>query len=236
MPKFATITRPLISDLVKPAEQNRDSRPASDGMRDNGYSAGVDLGWIELSDEKIVELVLLGHQRAFEVIVRRYQKVLNRLAISRVHSSDWAEEIVQETFLNAFKSIHTFDSKYSFKTWIWTIMFNQCRRIGARNQKRQHVGLQNAEEPNETMQLETKELAPIEMAINAESAGELNRLLELIPVQQANAIRLRFFGELKFREIAEVMQCSLSAAKQRVRFGLEGIANLMHSTTGRIDP
>ena len=41
---------------------------------------------------------------------------------------DWAEDVVQETFLCVFKSLHTYDSRYSFRTWLWTILLNQCRR------------------------------------------------------------------------------------------------------------
>jgi RNA polymerase sigma-70 factor (ECF subfamily) len=58
-----------------------------------------------------------------------------------------------------------------------------------------------------------------------ERAEQLNRELAGLPPEQADALRLRFFGGLKFQEIADVQQCSLTSAKNRVRWGLLKMAN-----------
>ncbi|MCA9176520.1 MAG: sigma-70 family RNA polymerase sigma factor [Planctomycetales bacterium] len=169
------------------------------------------------TDGQIIADVLAGARERFEEIVRRYQLPLSRVAESRLGRQDWAEEAVQETFYWAFKSLHTYDSQYSFRTWLWTILLNQCRRSYQRMQRRR---LESA--PDEL--LSAQEAAPAETPLarmlTQESHALLHAGLRQLPDAQADAVRLRFFGGLKFREIADAMDCGLSTAKCRVRLGL----------------
>ncbi|MEZ6109344.1 MAG: sigma factor [Pirellulaceae bacterium] len=69
-----------------------------------------------------------GESERFGELVRRYEGALRRLAISRGLTTDSADEVVQETFLAAFRYLAGYDERYGFRTWLWTILFNQCRR------------------------------------------------------------------------------------------------------------
>ena len=80
------------------------------------------------NDGTYVADVLAGRREQFGEIVRKYQGPLMRLAVSRLGRLDLAEDAVQETFLCAFKSLASYDSRFSFRTWLWTILLNQCRR------------------------------------------------------------------------------------------------------------
>ncbi|MCA9201766.1 MAG: RNA polymerase sigma factor, partial [Planctomycetales bacterium] len=80
------------------------------------------------SDGTLIAEVLTGRRERFAVLVDRYQAPLIRVARSRLGRHDWAEDVVQETFLCAFKSLASYNSQYSFRTWLWTILLNQCRR------------------------------------------------------------------------------------------------------------
>ena len=80
-------------------------------------------------DAVLIDRVRAGHSDDFAELVRRYQPALTRVARSRLGRADWAEEVVQETFLAAFKSCATYDPRYNFRTWLWTILLNQCRAI-----------------------------------------------------------------------------------------------------------
>ena len=63
---------------------------------------------------------------------------------------------------------------------------------------------------------------------------ELESLLARLPEAQADALRLRFFGELKFQEIADAMGCSLATAKNRVRWGLTTLSSMMQSEVSNL--
>ena len=69
---------------------------------------------------------------AFAELVRRYQGALRRVAESRLGTVEAAEDVVQETFLAAYKSRHSYDDRFGFRTWLWTILLNQCRRYAGR--------------------------------------------------------------------------------------------------------
>ena len=67
--------------------------------------------------------------------------------------------------------------------------------------------------------------SPADRLLATERSERLNAMLDQLPANQADALRLRFFGGLKFREIAQTMNCSLSTAKNRVRWGLTKMAD-----------
>ncbi len=172
--------------------------------------------------------VLGGDVDCFAELVARYRRPLLRVATGRLGRLDWAEEAVQETFLAAFRSRETFDPERSFRTWLWTILLNQCRAIGAKRGKASQVACWS----------DNAVAAPIDDAVCCDRPSPLGELLareradlleqsllQLSPAQ-ADALRLRFFGELKFQEIADAMGCSLLTAKNRVKWGLLRLADL----------
>ncbi len=177
------------------------------------------------SDGSILAEVLDGKRDQFAEIVERYQTRLLRVATSRLGDATLAEDVVQETFLCAFKSLASYDSKYSFRTWLWTILLNQCRRAYGRRQRTPKVnmwsdGVDGVEEDQVKADVESGESTPAMILLAKEESQRIEQLLAELPDREADALRLRFFGGLKFQEIADTMQCSLSTAKNRVRWGL----------------
>ncbi len=188
----------------------------------------------EIADGTLIAAVLAGDRDQFALLVDRYESQLFRAARSRMGRPDWAEDVVQETFLCAFKSLHTYKSEYSFRTWLWTILLNQCRRQLKKFSRGVFIGAwtqpTNDEDLGATLadQLKSDEL-PSERLASQEQTEQLDLVLAQLPEDQADALRLRFFGELKFHEIAEAMQCSLSTAKNRVRWGLTKMSEHLSS-------
>jgi len=186
-----------------------------------------------LPDEALFGYVQAGESARFAEIVRRYQPALLRVAASRLGRRDWAEDVVQETFLAAFKSRHTYRREFGFRTWLWTILLNQCHRSAARRGRQPSVSYWADETAGaEASALECASLVrgaplPLEKLLAEERSALLETSLSRLPSAQADALRLRFFGGLKFEEIAGAMQCSLSTAKNRVRWGLVRMADLI---------
>jgi RNA polymerase sigma-70 factor (ECF subfamily) len=192
----------------------------------------VPASFSEIPDGMLVEAVLDGRNDYFAEIVTRYRSPLFRVASSRLSRADLAEDVVQETFLCAFKSLHSYDSRYSFRTWLWTILLNQCNRhlrkanrtprVDAHGMlsivQRQDVEERPSSQPNET---------PVGYVLNRERSQLVEHHLSSLPRTQADALRLRFYASLKFHEIADAMGCSLSTAKNRVRCGLTKMGSLM---------
>jgi len=174
-------------------------------------------------DGQLIAAALAGEGEAFELLVRRYQGALVRAAISRLGKRELAEEAVQETFLCAHRWLATYDSRFSFRTWLWTILLNQCSRQAKREAKH------TAGWALPTISLPTRPLSkspkpPLDQLLARETSEHVQELLSRLPEAQADALRLRFFGELTFPEIAAAMGCSEAGAKHRVKTGLLKLA------------
>jgi RNA polymerase sigma-70 factor (ECF subfamily) len=191
-------------------------------------------GIAPLSDAALMSRVQRGETELFAELVARYQPALRRVARSRLGRSDWAEDVVQETFLAAFKSRATFDARFSFRTWLWTILLHQCHGHYQRRQRSVPLEPLTAECRQEVSQSGASSTgAPLSQLLAKERSEQLEFLLGRLTLVQADALRLRFFGELKFHEIADAMQCSLNTAKNRVRTGLERMAELLDTAGAR---
>lgn len=183
------------------------------------------------TDAELVLRVRRGETRAFDELATRYRPALVRVARSRLGRADWAEDAVQESLLAAFKSCATYDPRYSFRTWLWTILLNQCYHHHQRRSRRQVR--ERTSDPTSASDLaefgQAIHRSPLEALLAKERNEQLECLLRQLTSVQADALRLRFFAGLKFYEIAEAMECSLNTAKNRVRHGLANMAELLRA-------
>lgn len=187
-------------------------------------SSGVTVEYYEImpfldaqsTDGLLIAAALAGEREAFADLVRRYQGPLFKAAISRLGRREWAEEAVQESLVCAHRWLATYDSRYSFRTWLWTILLNQCSRVAKREAKHRSPAAAElaVREPTDPRP------SPLELLLAREASQQLYDLLARLPEVQADALRLRFFGGLTFPEIAAAMHCSEPGAKNRVKTGL----------------
>jgi len=177
-----------------------------------------------------------GQVELFDVLVKRYRGPLLNVAWSKLGDPAWAEDVVQEAFLAAFASRATYNPQFAFRTWIWTILLNLCRRQWQRRESRpreQALPLVPDAEAGGFREPYTDESAPA-LLLRSERRAEVHRLLDRLPEVQADALRLRFFGGLQFADIALAMNSSLGAAKQRVKNGLAALADQLRQSDGEV--
>ena len=188
----------------------------------------------DFDDVQLMRRVQQGDFGPFETLVARYRGPLLHAAWSKLGDSQWAEDVVQEAFLAAFAARHTYDPSFSFRTWLWTILLNLCRKQYKRREERPreiHVSPLTPVDALPFAEPATYE-SGLSRLLCAERKEELALCLAKLPEVQADALRLRFFGGLKFSEIAHVMDSSESAAKVRVRNGLAALALLLDADEG----
>jgi RNA polymerase sigma-70 factor (ECF subfamily) len=187
-------------------------------------------------DGLLIATALAGDEQAFAYLVRRYQAPLHKAAVSRLGRAELAEEAVQETFLCAHRWLETYDSRFSFRTWLWTILLNQCARQGKREARSGGRGQATGDTERDSSILSccAKESQPLEQLLAQESSLRLHELLARLPDAQADALRLRFYGGLTFPEIAVAMKCSEPGAKNRVKSGLLKLAQWLGAEVGAV--
>ena len=170
-----------------------------------------------------------GELPLFEELVRRYRGPLLRVVVSKLQDRILAEDVVQEALLAAFAARHTYDAQYSFRTWLWTITLRLCHKQWKRGATRARAVVSDSPQAEQAV---SSAPPALEGLLSSERAELLQQALEELPEAQADAVRLRFFGGLQYDEIAAAMDSSLSGAKQRVKHGLERLAERLKSLSG----
>ena len=200
---------------------------------------------MDWDDRELMQRVQAGQLSLFDELVRRYRGPLHRVAADKLGDAGRAEDVVQETFLAVFAARHTYKPQFAFRTWLWTILLNLCRRELSKRKRRSREVL------NSTLSASSQGFSEIPgnrspraepsttetgltRILQRERKQQLLDQLAKLPEVQADAIRLRFFGELKYGEIAEAMGCREITAKVRVRNGLATLSRLLRDTMGEV--
>lgn len=172
------------------------------------------------TDAMLLAAALAGDAASFDQLAARYRRAITQVAYSRLGDHAWAEDAVQETLLAAHRWLATYNSTYSFRTWLWTILLNQCTRIEKKRGRAWHRCQLTLDQAEAAGQTATSHPSPLAQLVSQETSDQIHHLLDRLPQGQADALRLRFFGQLKFEEIATALSLSVSGAKNRVRLGL----------------
>lgn len=185
---------------------------------------------MEPRDEVLMGHLQGGDSAAFEVLVRRYRGPLLRVAASKLGDRIAAEDVVQEALLAAFAARHTFNPQYSFRTWMWTILLRLCQKHRYRESRPVRAG--GSCDPVWADENAGRDASGLDHLLVTERENLLHESLKELPEAEADALRLRFFAGLKFEEIAAAMASSVSGAKQRVKHGLERLADRLQMLSG----
>ncbi len=168
------------------------------------------------SDAEILAELKGGNPAALGLLIDRYRPRLLRFAARSTGDAAIAEDLVQETFAAVHSACGSYDEHFAVSTWIWTILLNLCRRHRRGELSRQRTRKRWLAAAPSSVQPDTA----LEELVRDEESRRLRTLLAELPAPQADALRLRFFAELSFDEIADAMNSSVSGAKVRVRKGL----------------
>jgi RNA polymerase sigma-70 factor, ECF subfamily len=186
---------------------------------------------VTFDDSQLMRRVQAGELACFDLLVDRYRPALVRVASGMLGDPVLAEDVVQETYLAVFAARHTFNPSLPFRTWLWTILLNQCRRHRARRMRHPQQLLRSALEGDAnpadrdlSRHDPTTPETGLAAVLKREQSDQLQQLLTKLPETQADAIRLRFFAGLTYDEIAQSMGISLGGAKLRVRSGLSKLS------------
>jgi RNA polymerase sigma-70 factor (ECF subfamily) len=173
-----------------------------------------------LSEREIILLVKKGKKEAYQAIVERYMKKAYYIALGFVRNPQDALDISQEAFIKAFRRIKSFDIERPFFPWFYKLMKNFCLDHLKRRSRIQEVPLDEGRVLKE--EHEDREMKEV-----------LWRGIESLPLEQKEVIILRYFQQLSYQEISEVMgkpvgtvMSSLFYAKKRLKETIKKYLNL----------
>jgi RNA polymerase sigma-70 factor (ECF subfamily) len=176
-----------------------------------------------IGDEVLVKRLRAGDTAAGETLARRYYEPLMRY-LQRLAGPQAAEELHQQTWLSVLDHLDRFDPATAgggFKAWLFRIATNKANDHW-RSRGRERVA-------KEGLRLVTNEVHPAagQRLEGAEQEERLRRAIELLPEAQRQVLVLRYYSNLKFVEIAEILGCPLNTALGRVHKGLIKLRQLM---------
>lgn len=183
------------------------------------------------SDAMLVERAVAGDQRAFELLVIKYQRRIERLIGRMVRDVNLVEDIAQETFIRAYRALHQFRGDAQFYTWLYRIAVNTAKRFLLKLKNDPAVfqsALQSYDEDDETFQRRSEpstDETPESVLAAKEIGQAVNAALEALPDDLKQALTLREIDGLSYEEIAEVMNCPLGTVRSRIFRAREAVSS-----------
>ena len=185
------------------------------------------------SDGMLVERAVAGDQTAFELLVIKYQRRIQRLIGRMVRDVDLVEDIAQETFLRAYRALHQFRGDAQFYTWLYRIAVNTAKQHLLELKRDPTVSettIQSNQDEDETFWTGTEpttDETPESVLAAKEIGLAVNAALEALPPDLRQALTLREIEGLTYEDIADVMNCPIGTVRSRIFRARETISAIV---------
>src|SRR6187399_3375247 len=170
-------------------------------------------------DQQLVEKAQRGDKRAFEMLVVKYQRKLERLLSRVIRDPAEIEDVAQEAFIKAYRALPNFRGDSAFYTWLYRIGINTAKNhliaLGRRAPTTTEYDNEEAESFEDAEQLRDSSTPESELE-GKEIAATVNRAMDALPADLRTAITLREIEGLSYEEIASVMNCPVGTVRSRI--------------------
>lgn len=194
------------------------------------------------SDTELVQRTIAGDQRAFGLLVLKYQRRIQRLIGRMVRDVDLVEDIAQETFVRAYRALHQFRGDAQFYTWLYRIAVNTAKKflLELKHSPTVYNNFSGNDEDDETSWRKsepTTDEGPESILAAKEIGAVVNAAMDALPVDLRQAIVLREIEGLTYEEIAVAMSCPVGTVRSRIFRAREAISErvrpLLDKQTGK---
>jgi RNA polymerase sigma-70 factor (ECF subfamily) len=217
----------MTAGMSEMSQTQGSGKPAVNaGVASSGTTSAASTSLNSPGDEELVELLRNGSTSAGEVLVKRYYQPLMRYLQRLAGRDHLAEELHQQTWTSVLEHLEKFDRSSSsggFKAWLFRIATNKAndhwRSAGREKNAKEGLKLVTDDEmPHAGHRLE-----------GTEQEQKLLRAIEKLPENQRQVLMLRYYSNLKFVEIAELLGCPLNTALGRMHKAMLKLRQLMEA-------
>jgi RNA polymerase sigma-70 factor (ECF subfamily) len=177
----------------------------------------------------LISQCIAGNEDAIEMLIRQYETGVFRLAISIVGDEVEANEVMQETFISALRSLRSYQEKQSFKAWLYTIALNHSRSHLRKRKilERLKTTLINI------FHVETQKVfSPEETLIQSEKEAAIWNSLNQLDERHRTVVVLRYFHELSIAEISEILSVNEGTIHSRLHNARDKLRNALNHLHG----
>lgn len=184
-----------------------------------------------LQDFLLIDQAVNQHdEQAYAMLMERYRKPVYHMVLKMVRNVDDAEDLTIEAFAKAFKNLHKFKKDYTFSTWLFRIATNNSIDF-IRKKKLETMSLntsyQDDSGSNVTIDVKDKNLDPQELAIKTQKIELIQLFVTKLPAKYQRLVRLRYFNELSYEEIAKELDAPLGTVKAQLHRARELLQDLV---------
>lgn len=182
------------------------------------------------SDALLVQRAVAGDQGAFELLVIKYQRRVERLIGRMVRDVDLVEDIAQETFIRAYRALHQFRGDAQFYTWLYRIAVNTAKKFLLelkRDPTVTQAAMQSGDDDDETFYARNESIThetPESVLAAKEIALAVNAAMEALPDDLKQALTLREIDGMSYEDIAELMSCPMGTVRSRIFRAREAVS------------
>lgn len=175
------------------------------------------------SDEKLVKQILIGNESAMEILVKRYYDLIHSFIYRSVSDYNIAYDLTQEVFIKVIKNIDKFSfEKGSIKTWMLKIAVNTSK---------DYFKSATYKQRNEAKDIDNHEIKDdknvVDILSKKEEALKIKKAINKLPNLQKQAIILKYYNDLKIKEISNVTGDNENTIKSRLFNGIKGLKKLL---------
>ena len=173
-----------------------------------------------LTDEQAIQQFLKGETQAFEVLIEKHKSKIFTSIYLLVKDKYLAEDIFQDLFIKIIETLRAgnYKEENKFLQWAMRIAHNLC--IDHFRKTKTGPIIRTSEESDIFDMLDFKESNVEQKMMKKQSESIVMKMVDMLPEEQREVIVLRHFADMKFKEIADILQCSVNTALGRMRYGL----------------
>ena len=182
------------------------------------------------SDEALMLQFQTGDLRSFNTLVKRWEKPLLNYCYRMVNDIALAEDLRQEVFLRIYRSAKKYRPTAQFSTWMYRITTNLCLDTLAKQKHRKEISMTpylESESEGFGEKLVDPSDTPDAAVVKKETESRVRSALARLPEDQRVVVIMRHYNGMKFREIAEVLECPISTVKSRMVAGIERLSKML---------
>ena len=172
-----------------------------------------------MEDFRLIDMAVDGDDTAYAKLLQRYKRPVYHMVLKMVRNIDDAEDLTIESFAKAFKSLHRFKKDFTFSTWLFRIATNNTIDF-IRKKKLNTLSIENTFTDDDgqsvSIDVEDENLDPQEETIKAQKAEIMQLFVDKLPSKYQKLVRLRYFHELSYEEIAEELDAPLGTVKAQL--------------------
>lgn len=178
-------------------------------------------------DHALIQMYLEGDSEALATLIERYKEKVFTSIMLLVKDKYLAEDIFQDTFIKVIDTLHTgrYTDEGKFLPWVMRIAHNLC--VDHFRKVKRRPSIKTSDDRDIFEVLNFSEAGVDEKMIQRQSNSRVSKMLDMLPSDQKEVIIMRHFGELSFKEIAKITDCSINTALGRMRYGLINLRKLM---------